>query len=174
MYWYDDIRVLIDFKYLNQFWPSNSQNVSERFNSFSRLIIYIGILLSLNRKNLSPFLVSIFILFCLALITKYTNKKKKNIPTKLIKKNICRLPTVQNPLMNRLPFDSPFKKDACNPLVVSTGIDQALFSDFPDKLSNDNKERIKHTFFSNPKPLVNKQFDFAQNLYGGPNKRYVC
>ena len=114
------------------------------------------------------------IIIFLVLITKSKNLDhiRKQLSTSKELKS-CTKPSRNNPLANRLPFDSINRTEACDVSSVSENITNSLFSGFPTKgLSDFNKHMTERQFFTTPNTgLISDQHEFAFSLYGAPNNK---
>ena len=50
-YWFEDLNILLDTNRLDEFYPTNCMNYKTKVNSLVRGSIYIGIILSVLKKN---------------------------------------------------------------------------------------------------------------------------
>ena len=168
-FWFKDIKILFDKNNLVDFWPSKFQSFEERINSLTRFILYSGLIISVYKNDSNAFVLSILLVATLAMMTKNSKKVMKSF----LEQNNCHLPSKNNPLANRIPYDDIERLQACDSSSVQGHITDTLFQQFPTKnLSPFNKNMQERQFFSMPNTdIVNDQKGFASWLYGDPNRK---
>ena len=143
-YWFNDLNELINFQKLKYFLPQNDMSYEDKTNALVRLSIYIGILLSIIKKNYL-FLYIPIITMIVSYILYLTRKIDVESREKLRKKGIdynskddqvgsvestnnqvvkttegftncetCVSASESNPFMNPLPFDDRLRNEACS------------------------------------------------------------
>lgn len=140
-YWFEDLNILLDTNRLDAFYPTNCMNYKTKVNSLVRGSIYIGIILSVLKKNYLMLYIPLItmlmtlILYYLREINQDTDKRIQelneetnmnspinnnlvdNALNNKIKENfvnqVCQPPTTNNPFMNALPFDKRSRSNAC-------------------------------------------------------------
>lgn len=158
-FWAEDISVILDKTRAVEFFPSPDQTLPERLNSFSRLIIYVSIALSIYQGKATAMFFGIFLLIVIYFMWK--NQSILDIPTNREKFDIdvdenglpvveltenCVMPTQQNPFMNRLAGDDPNRPPACRGSGVAEMAEnllkKQLFEDVDDLFSKNANERM--------------------------------
>ena len=101
--WFNDPKILFDFKKLGELWPSSKMSFEERLNAMTRLIILltlIGYLVSLSSKI---FIVGITgILSILILYTIQTNRIQNKSKEGFINNLVNSGPLLANPAVFEL------------------------------------------------------------------------
>jgi len=112
----------------------------------------------------------------LAILTKSSKTKFMNISEQILGSNDCQEPTIQNPMANRLPYDSVNKPSACSIDKIHNEMENKLFAEFPTEgLSSKSKKLTERQFFTTPNTgIINDQKEYAQWLYGGANNKGKC
>jgi hypothetical protein len=182
-FWYDDISIIWKKERLNEFFPSASHTLEERFNAMLRLSLYISVILYVYHNNYKYF----YIAFGVALFTFYIYKNRpankqagelKQIEEFEGKK--CVRPTLDNPFMNVTMKDYMNIKDnsiverdpACDisdPEIkkeIEENFNNNLYRDVDDVFGKMNSQRQFYTMPSTTIP--NKQDEFAKWLYLAP------
>lgn len=178
MYWFEDINEILNRDNILDFWPSKYQSYESKVNSLTRFILYAGILLSLYNTNTIYIIISLFLIFLIALnVEKQIRKPKKNNVHKCtnpkIMKNVkqdCQKPTDDNPFGNVLIndyTDNPTKLPACSIEAVEDDVNKKfrknLYMDIDSIYEKENSER---QFYSTANTTIpNDQVNFAKWLY---------
>lgn len=159
-FWGDDPTILFQKDRLVEFFPTADQTLPERLNSISRLVIYVGIALSIYQSRATAIHFGILLLGMLYIMYKnQTILKLKetlgdDVTTGNNNENLeefadCVMPTPQNPFMNFLVGDTPGRKPACKgPGVQETAanlLDRQLFTDVDDLYSRNANQRLFRT-----------------------------
>jgi Family of unknown function (DUF5762) len=148
-FWGDDPSVLFQKDRLVEFFPTADQTLPERLNSISRLVVYIGIALTVYQGKATAIHFGILLLGMLYVMYKNQTiiKLKENI--QLEQFSDCRMPTQQNPYMNFLIGDTPGATRACKgPGLQETAanlLDRQLFSDVDDLYTRNANQRLFRT-----------------------------
>lgn len=107
--WHKNFNILFRADRATEFFPNKDQSFEERLNSIARLGLYISILVTVYKRDVTK--MTIFIAFLLATYFLFKNynkeefveKEGKKVKKEMEKKQ--RKPTLNNPFMNRLPTD---------------------------------------------------------------------
>jgi hypothetical protein len=164
-YWFINPKVLFEKKKFKSFFPRSFMTNLEKVNSIARFSLYYFILNVFIFKNYKWLSLSITLLIFSFIFAKIKNKEGFD---NSIFSN-CKNPTVNNPYMNKLPYDKS-KRNACdstNELVRNKMLDN--FD--PEKYnpySNIWKKSISdRQFYTLPSTgIINNQTKFAKWLYG--------
>ena len=176
--WFEDPNILFKKEYITTFWPTKYQTYNQRTNALSRLVIILGVLLSLYRKSTDVMVISIMILFMLYIMwnkninseTKVLNDTSDNninhrhynpIGTKMMN-NRCQKSTYNNPFANVLIGDKMDRPPACptNELIVNDFKNKSEFDVF-------DNDPAHIQFYTTPNTTIpNDQHAFATWLYG--------
>ena len=148
------------------FFPNQNDNFEEQMNSIMRASIYIGIIITLYRRSLTPLLLPIFVALCIYIVNElYRLRKKKELKEKFSLTGVYefRKPTKDNPYMNYLLTNlhddqqnpKNYKKKSC-PLYdqqVSLESDtlskSTFFNDVDDIYNHTQSQRQFVTFGNN-------------------------
>lgn len=196
-YWFEDISELFSINKLDEIFPTSNMSYPSKVNSLVRLTIYIGLLLSFiftNHRFLFLPIGVMILTYILYLSRKYANKsQKQNNFTNLNNlKNMNNLnnsnfqydrngnnkeyyqePTVNNPFMNAMPFDS--RNRSSGQYIYNNGINidmankiEKAYSRYAYKDASDvfDTNSGRRQFFTNPNTTYpNNQQGFANWLY---------
>ena len=193
-FWFDDPTILINKDEITSIWPMKNQELKNKLNSITRLIILLTIVGYISTRNLNILLSSVITLVVIVII--YKSKKhdiiKRNLTktegfkniTKEIKKDKFTKPTKNNPMMNVLLTDikdDPEKKEAApafnkniktdiNSKTKTVGLKSKLFQDLGDNINferNLNLDKSMQRFYTTANSRVgNNQSAFAKFCYG--------
>ena len=186
-FWSEDIRILFNGKNYTQFFPDSDYSVVKNLNSIVRLTIYIGILLSLLKKNpkyiIIPFITMIITYF---IYNSHPHKNKlfnqENLHVvkeeHLEKEEECQQPTTNNPVMNYNQItDTPTKNKSCKVFlendeksiktrkVINDKFNEKLYRDVTDLYGRRNSQR---EFYTVAYDHVPDQSSFAKWCYLTP------
>ena len=175
--WYKDFNILINN--VLDFWPSKYHSYNAKVNAISRLIIYIGISVSLYRQSMDFMYIALMMLVAVYIIWRrgrYHNDNVINTYKQLAEnrenvniinnnpigsgmiKQTCQESTDENPYANVLIGDNVYRKPAChdlNPDISYPGND----------IYNSNNRG--HMFHTTPNTTIpNDQHGYANWLYG--------
>ena len=172
--WFENLKDLYRRDRLLQFWPNRFQNKEEKINSFSRFVLYAGVLISIYQKSANALIISIIILLSLFLILqRKTNTKNVNVRyynpkgTAMIKEK-CQLPTTNNPFANVLMGDPSYRNQACPIDSVHTDVKDKFNSTVvKNEFDIYDRENSQRQFYTTSNTLIpNDQSGFANWLYG--------
>ena len=192
--WFSNINLLFSKDNLFKIVPTSKMSMGEKINTITRFALYLSILLYLTSGN--------YLYFYIILITAvssyllYVFKGKEFFDDELLDDNAnnsdyndndndndnsntnnvlkdCQKPTKENPLMNPLIGDNPYKnKEACN--IENNTVLENIDKKFCDRLyqntssifaNRNNQQR----FYSMPNTQIpNDQTAFANWLYKTP------
>lgn len=183
-FWMDDITILFRSDRLIEFYPNEKMSYNEKLNAVMRFSIYLTILLFLFKENYLFFYIIIFVGVLSFFLKKnfvenfkyfdtinsgrlnYNKYKNKN------SKDICQLPSINNPFMNILHTDikyRPQRPKACEidndiKKQIEDNFDVNLYKNISDVYGNTNSQRQYYTMPSTTIP--NDQHKFSEWLYG--------
>jgi uncharacterized protein DUF5762 len=147
-FWGDNPAILLERSRLLEFFPSRDQNLEERMNSVTRLVIYVGIFLSVYHAGFGPIQVAgilVAVLYAMWRTQTVTSRREA------FNGELCTMPTIDNPMMNHLPLDPPDKPAACRGRDVQAEaaelLDYQLFQDVDDLFARRSSQR---QFITNP------------------------
>ena len=190
--WFSNINLLFSKDNLFKIVPTSTMSMGEKINTITRFALYLSILLYLTCGNYLYFyiiLVTIVSSYLLYVFkgreffddgddTTHNDLNYENI-NENVNENVnnvlknCQKPTKDNPLMNPLIGDNPYKnKKACN--VENNTVLESIDKKFCDRLyqntssifSNRNNQQ---RFYSMPNTRIpNDQSAFANWLYKTP------
>lgn len=164
-FWFNDPLVLLNKHKIFDIWPSSSQDLDDKLNSVTRLIIILTLIGTIITRNLKIVITSIITLIVLVMV--YKSKKISTIKKSLNNKenftnnittntnnnnnNDIKLtkPTIKNPMMNvllpeikynaeRPPAQPSFKPSVEKDITNKAGdigIDPKLFLDLGDNIN---------------------------------------
>ena len=190
-YWFENpIDTLFNPMLLDEVLPSRNMSYPRKVNSLVRLSIYLGLLLCvLDYRFLFLPICIMFITYVLYLFRKQgmqhavehlgPNSTPEQLPPATKEKFANYLdvtsgmvPTLNNPFMNAMPFDS--RTRAAAPYVNTKPLQQAVESNYNYYLMKDASDVFNHTngrrqFYTMPSTTYpNNQTEFAMWLYGTP------
>ena len=178
-FWINDPSILINEKYILNFWPLENMSQNQKLNSISRLVIILTIIGTLITQSFRMAVTGIITLGVIVLLYFIQNKNKSSKEAfssiNLIKNNYVP-PTESNPLMN-VPLtdykDNPERKPAApafNP-IIEEKINEKTQNFVVSQFNNSNEkedEYIKSRLFQD----LGDNFVFNQsmrNFYSAPN-----
>tara|TARA_B100001093_G_C26737189_1_gene974991 strand:- start:478 stop:1158 length:681 start_codon:yes stop_codon:yes gene_type:complete len=176
VFWYNEPSILLRLNRLDEFFPSRDMTLEEQLNSFTRLSIYLSVVLYLYTFNVNYLYISIFTLvFTYLIYTNSNNREHRENYTNI--NNVVR-PTRDNPYMNILPDDylhNPNReslsrlnnyKNSKLDSVVSEKSRYNLYRDSSDIYGRNTNQR---QFYTTPITTIpNEQGKFANWLYKSP------
>ena len=191
-FWFNDMSVLYNQKYMTEFFPSRNFDMIRKLNSIVRLSILYSIIIFFYKeiKNYYIFLIPIVVMIITYLIyNKRTDLHSDSIMKQSMSDKLdnlvqindlnteCRIPTKDNPFMNPMikdfSSDNPEQLKSCpsyNNIGIQKRVDELfnedLYRDVNDIYSKNNSQRQFYTVPGNKVP--NDQGSFAQWLYGTP------
>jgi len=178
-FWINDPLILINEKYILNFWPNESMSRNEKLNSISRLIIIltiIGTLITQSLRMIITGIITLGVIILLYYIQKQEISKKEGFSSLNFINNNYQAPKIDNPLMNvTLPEykENPNRKPAApsfNP-IVEEKINEKTKDFVVKQFNNSTKcedELIKNRLFQD----LGDNFIFNQsmrNFYSTPN-----
>jgi hypothetical protein len=168
--WIDDFQILFRQDRLSEFFPSNLQSLSEKINAFSRLIIYISVIISFYQKNIVAIQYGIFLLIVIYFLWRNQTivpiNCNSNSPSQELEQFTaekvtdasgmlslvptgCQVPTPENPFGNRLFGDSPLRSPACTTpgmqQMAQNMLQGQLYMDIDDLYSKRSNDRLFRT-----------------------------
>ena len=192
--WYEEPKVLIDFRKLNKYYPKKSYSKNEKMNAIMRMALYLSIVFSIITLNLNYIFIIIITGFLTYIVNismekedekdlqesveeykdlkKDKDYQKRKIQIKDYVKH-CSMPTDENPFMNFLVTDKRDKKTACksynNPEIkelVEDKFNKKLYRDINSVYNNENSQR---EFYTMPNTeVMNRQKELGEWLYLTP------
>ena len=199
LYWFDDITVLLNLNKLGQIsFDRKNTSYSEIINNVVRICILVGIVLCLIFETYLWLWFPILVMLLTYIMYTIRNNRRNNnsdnsdnsdnldkmkssnkLPPevhdrfeKFIDVNKCVKPTLENPFMNALVFDSRTRKPACNidtpekARDIERYFNDGLYMSASDIFGKNNSQR---EFYVMPvTTFPNDQDGFARWLYGTP------
>ena len=198
-FWLYDISVLFQKDYLLEIWPNSYYSIEKKYNSITRLILYLTILGYFVTKNIN-ILVSSFVTIIVFIMLynfqsekegmenigkKSKNFKKTDFENIMTKKYT--FPTKKNPLMNVLLPEIKYNTDrkpaapSYNEAVLRNINNDAQNPELADELVDNKKlyrdlgdnltfEHTMRNFHTMPNTKIpNDQKKFAEFCYGNMN-----
>lgn len=181
--WFNDTTVLYNNKVITEFWPNKYQSYNQRTNALSRLIIILGVVLSVYRQSYDAMFVSVIMLF--VIYTLWKLKKDNNINNMNSNINMkhynplgskktnqrCQNSNRNNPFANVLIGDNVNRRPACpsSELSLEGAFDNKLYKNDYDVFNRQQSQRQYYTTSNTSIP--NDQSGFANWLYGNQD---VC
>lgn len=177
-FWYDDISIIWKRERLNEFFPSTSHTLEERFNAILRLSLYISIILYVYHNNYKYFYIALGVALFSFYI--YKNKPDQQVKIEEFEGKKCVKPTLDNPFMNVTMKDYMNIKDfsiverdpACDisdPEIkkeIEANFNNNLYRDIDDVFGKMNSQRQFYTMPSTTIP--NDRESFQRWLYLSP------
>lgn len=121
LFWINKPSILVNFKNINQIWPTKDMDINEKLNAITRLIIILTILIALLTNNLKVFVTGTATIIAIVILKILMDNNKKTETNKKIKKE--GFVSLNKEMLDTLKYQRPTKK---NPLmnVLTTGVDQ--------------------------------------------------
>lgn len=177
--WVDDPVMLVKPARLIEFFPVRDQSTAERFNALSRMILYIGVGVSILEKRTSGLQIATLLLGVFYLLWKTAkNRPPQETPGEVSVESFdvlpptCTDPSPGNPFMNFVPGDPVDRGPAC----TGPGTEQMVTNFFEEGLYSDVTENVfmkpgnPRSFFTQPvTTLPNDRDKFADWLYRDGN-----
>jgi hypothetical protein len=163
-FWGDQPAILFHTARLIEFFPSADQTVEERLNSITRLVIYIGIFLSVYHAQFGPLqMAGLAIAGIYAMWRNHSVLRQEHFNG-----DVCTPPTPENPMMNFLAMDPAERPPACQgPEVQAEAaqlLEYQLFEDVDDLFARASSQR---QFVTNPVTTrIADTRKFAEALHG--------
>jgi len=174
--WFEDPKTLFTKENYSKFYPSKDMTFPQQLNTFVRLSIYFSIVVFVLKKDSNIFFVVIFV--CIFTFFLYKIDTENKITEKLYldknnlrvnsKKEVCQIPTKDNPFMNVLISDyatNPTRKKACHDKALTKKyFDSKLYRDADDIF---HKQASDRQCVTNPvTEIPNDSVAYAKWLYG--------
>lgn len=177
-FWKDDITILLDKYRLVEFVPTSDMTINEKLNALTRLVLYLGILLTLVYKRSDPIYIPLIGCTIIYLVHQHypgTDQEGGSDDTDI---EHVQLPTKDNPFMNVLLtdyVDNPQRKPAGDidiPDVrqqISENFGHGLYKDIDDIWDKNNSQR---QYYTNPSTTIpNDRDSFMKWCWSTP---YTC
>jgi hypothetical protein len=193
-FWYENINILYEKKYLFEIFPSKEFDIIRKLNSIVRFSLYYSLIVYCYNKDTNILYVPLIT----ALFTYFIRKNSKDVAIDTFKTNLmndtipvsqpissstqehnigCQLPTKDNPFMNTPFYDVAADKELPNSCTsydnkgiqrkIEKEFDKGLYRNYTDIF---NKENSQRQFFSVPgKGGIPDQSSFAHWLYRTPD-----
>ena len=192
IFWFNNPSILFDKDHITEFWADKSDNIEQKLNAFTRLIIVLTVIGFIMTKSVKILISAAITLVAIVLIykTKKGQEVKKEINKQIVKEGFSDSqisektkgkftnPTKNNPLMNVLlpeiqynpkrkaaaPSFNPAVEKEINTSAGNVGPDPRLFQDLGDSV---NFEQSMQRFYTTANSRVaNDQTAFAKFCYG--------
>ncbi len=162
-FWLNDPKSLFTHHNVLEFIPHENMTIEEKLNAIVRFIIYFSLIMYFIDNNMVYIYLALLVL-CLSVIY-YRNNKNNYYSTNTPE---CKAPTIHNPYMNRLIFDSPEDEDECKNSEQTLDIIEDKLADTYKNLENVYNKNIQfRQYYKTPENnIVNKQEEYAKWLYG--------
>lgn len=198
-FWLYDISVLFQKDNLLEIWPNSYYSIEKKYNSITRLIIYLTILGYFITKNINILVSSFVTIIVFIMLYKFqaekegmenigkASKKFKNTDFENIMTKKYTFPTKKNPLMNVLLHERKYNTDrkpaapSYNESILRNINNNAQNPELPDELVDNKKlyrdlgdnltfEHTMRNFHTMPNTTIpNDQKKFAEFCYGNMN-----
>lgn len=198
-FWLYDISVLFQKDYLLEIWPNSYYSIEKKYNSITRLIIYLTILGYFITKNINILVSSFVTIIVFIMLYKFqaekegmenigkNSKKFKKTDFENIMTKKYTFPTKKNPLMNVLLHERKYNTDrkpaapSFNESVLRNINNSAQHPELSDELVDNKKlyrdlgdnltfEHTMRNFHTMPNTKIpNDQKKFAEFCYGNMN-----
>lgn len=167
--WFNQFQILFDFDRITEFVPINEQTLEERLNSIARFGLFVALVLSLYKRDISYAIIFPVVLVFTYLI--YKNYKKENFSEideahpDYNKQKIDQpepKPTLNNPFMNTMMndyLDNPTKAEA--PTYYED-------TEKAENLRNDITEKFNHDLYLGINDAYEKN-NSQRQFYTTPN-----
>jgi hypothetical protein len=167
--WFKNFSVLL--KYPNEFFPNEKMSKTRRLNSLVRAAMYIGVILTVLKRDTLYLYIPILMMVVTYLMYEYepTKHSKKE---KFTDGQLCTQPTYNNPFMNaNLITDHRDRAPACKytskvKTEIKDKFNMNLYRDVGDLYGKNNSQREYYTMPSTTIP--NNQTSFAKWCYKSP------
>lgn len=163
-YWFKNPKVLIEKNKLRSFFPRSFMTIQEKVNSIARFSLYFFFMNVFLFKNYKWLSLSVTLFIFSFIFAKINHKEGFDN----LMFNNCKKPSVNNPYMNRLPYDitSQPSCDSSNEKVrkeILNKFDPEEYNQFSNIWKRSISDRQFYTMPSTG--IVNKQKEFAKWLY---------
>lgn len=186
-FWYNNISILYNKRYLFEIFPHRNFDLNRKLNSLLRLSLYYSLIIFIMKKDKNIFYIPLITGILTFFINKKYSKTQVNeaivgtlngsTDTENIKKleGSCRVPNKENPFMN-INFTEYGRnkeiKTSCDSYnnkgiqrVIEKNFNEDLYRDPNDIFGKNNSQR---QFFNMPNSGYNDQNKFAEWLYSTP------
>ena len=178
-FWFNNISVLYQKKYILEIIPHKNFDLNRKLNSLVRFSIYYSVILYLYNKNTNIFFIP-FITFILSYLIQKKNSNQQinnlinNDNLNNETNNDCKLPTKDNPFMNPTFEDYNSQNlEACNSYdnkkvkkLIEQNFNEDLYRNQNDIFGKENSQRQFYTVPGSTIP--NDQDSFVKWLYSTP------
>lgn len=169
--WINDPTILTNKHRLTEFFPIETMKTTEKINAVTRLLIYLGVLLSIIYMSSEYMFIP---LVGMAIIYVINLHSPQLIGGAIFDKPV-QMPTVDNPFMNVLIsdyVDNPNRKPAGDiedpevKALIDKHFNDGLYKDVNDVWDHNNSQR---QFYTNPSTTIpNDRESFAKWCWGTP------
>lgn len=171
----DDLGVLITPSRLLEFFPTPDQSLPEKMNALTRLALYSAVALGLYKQSVKPLHFGAVLVVVLVSVWHFqtmTKTTKQNFeidlsgttPVLAPTNTPCRMPTLENPMMNRLYGDDPMMPGACR----GPGIQETALALLDKQLTEDPEDlfgtkQMQRNFVTLPTTTIVEDIERYQN-----------
>jgi hypothetical protein len=176
--WFKNIFTLISTDRVTEFVPVSEQSLEERLNSIARFGLYVSILITVYKRDITYLSIfPAFLLFTYLLYKKYNSKESfQDEEKRQIDSRRFRKPTLNNPFMNAVVTDKADDKLAPT-YYEDTKEAEDLRNDINDKFKHDiymgiddayEKNNSQRQFYTTPNTKTpSDQENFLKFMYPG-------
>ena len=175
-FWIDDMEILFNKFRLIEFVPTADMSVNEKLNAVTRFLVYLGILLTIVYKTVTP--IYIPIIGCVIIYLTHEYFPGKIVQTGNGDEEHVQMPTRDNPFMNVLMTDytdNPNRNPAGDvdlPKVqqlIDDNFSHGLYKDIDNIWDRNNSQR---QYYTNPSTTIpNDRDSFMKWCWNTP---YTC
>ena len=166
-FWGDQPNVLLHTGRLIEFFPTRDQTLQERLNAISRLIVYVGVCMSVVQGKLTPLqlsglgLAAVYLMWRNQSVVSVEGFDHREATAR------CTAPDRENPFMNYLPGDPADKPAACKgpytEEMASNLLNEQLYNNVEDLFGRQASQR---QFYTMPvTEQINDRDKYARWLY---------
>lgn len=173
-FWKDDITILFNRHRLIEFVPTADMTTNEKLNALTRMVVYLGILLTLVFKSSSPIYIPLIACAIFYLIHEHYPEQTGGAGGDGATADV-QMPTKNNPFMNALLTDDPERAPAADVELpnVQEQVDKyfstGLYKDINNIWDKNNSQR---QFYTNPSTTIpNDRDSFMKWCWSTP---YTC
>jgi len=177
--WFTDPLTLFRKNDVLNFWPTSSQNPSDRINASTRFILYAACIFYIIKRDPRVFMLAAMVLSVMFIMYKSNIISTNDDPYPSQSGDYnhvddCQLPTRNNPMANMLVGDSSERPPACYYPTVRNGVKGFLDNTFQydagrskSSMPSVQRNAAARQFISAPlSTLPGAQTDFAEWCYG--------
>lgn len=177
-FWKDDITILLDKYRLVEFVPTSDMTINEKLNALTRLVLYLGILLTLVYKRSDPIYIPLIGCAIIYLVHQHYPGTDQEGGCDDTDVEHVQLPTKDNPFMNVLLtdyVDNPQRKPAGD--IDIPDVQQQIEKNFGHGLYKDidniwDKNNSQRQYYTNPSTTIpNDRDSFMKWCWSTP---YTC